>query len=181
MTNINGTSDPFYRYKMHEVECVFERNKTLFVNVAVVAKDLARPVDQLIKYIGYDLGTKSQIERDSGQGSFAGKHSTTVIQNSLNSYIESFVLCPKCNNPETEIIIEGKKKHQILLLSCKACGAVTQIHSHHPIYKYIINQGASSAKVEASSAKASTKSSKYEESFDDLEWYGSSISDKDFR
>ena len=60
---------------MHEVECSIERNRTLFANAVVVAKDLVRPIDQLVKYIGYDLGTKSQVDKDSGQGSFAGKHS----------------------------------------------------------------------------------------------------------
>ncbi len=47
-----------------------------------------------------------------------------------------FVLCSKCDNPET--VIKVNSKRGILSSSCKACGHVFQLDSRHKLTTFIL-------------------------------------------
>ena len=53
--------------------------------------------------------------------------------------------CGNCNNPETSVHIEGKKKQAILYLTCKGCGRRTDLDSTERFVKYMIQHPPSDA------------------------------------
>ncbi|KAI5958492.1 TIF5 [Candida pseudojiufengensis] len=128
-------TDPFYRYKMPPIQSKTEGRgngiKTAIVNLSEVARALNRPPSYLVKFFGYELGAQTQIDRFLVNGA----HDTNELQDSLDGFINKFVLCGSCKNPETDIILKGK---DTLERDCKACGKVTIIDPKHKLYSYIV-------------------------------------------
>ncbi len=110
--NINGSDDPYYRYKMQKVYTLQEKNNTILVNIISIAKDLNRPIEDLLKFLKSELNTGITNKHDKIK--INGTVSTERLQGLIYSYIGIYVLCKKCDNPET--IISHNK------LRCGACG-----------------------------------------------------------
>jgi translation initiation factor 5 len=109
--------DVYYRYKMPQLETTIEGRgngiKTKIYNIEDIASALDRPSKMIMKYFSIYLGTsvsKGNIIR--------GEHMVQDLNRLLNKFIEDYVLCQECNNPETIM----KVKHNDLKLICKACG-----------------------------------------------------------
>lgn len=115
--------DKFYRYKMQRIQVKVEGKgngiKTVVVNLSSVAQSLARPGSHVIKWFGQDLGAQTNIDPPDDRWIINGSHDAEVLQKSLFTFIEKFVLCDDCGNPETDISI----KDDIIRKDCKACGA----------------------------------------------------------
>lgn len=64
------------------------------------------------------------------------RFSIYYFQDLLDGFIQKYVLCPKCDNPETKLIISTKKGtiHQ----GCKACGHYGSLESNHKLNAYIL-------------------------------------------
>ncbi|WLF81170.1 eukaryotic translation initiation factor 5 [Lodderomyces elongisporus] len=105
--------------------------KTAIPNLGEVARALNRPPSYLVKFFGYELGAQTQIDRFLVNGA----HDTSELQDSLDGFINKFVLCGSCKNPETEIVLKGK---DTLERDCKACGKVTIVDPKHKLYSYIV-------------------------------------------
>ena len=68
----------------------------------------------------------------------------------LDGFIDKFVLCGECKNPETVLSIT---KNQEILRDCKACGATTMVDMRHKLTQYILkNPPKKTAKRKASDA-----------------------------
>jgi translation initiation factor 5 len=67
-----------------------------------------------------------------------GAHQSDRLRELLDAFIEKFVLCPSCKNPETEIIISGKSGHETMTRDCKACGAQTNLDMRHKLIAFIL-------------------------------------------
>jgi len=112
MLNINGSDDPYYRYKMPAITTVFVNQKkglTRWDNCATVAKSIYRTPAQLKKYMSKKLGVQSILE-PTGAITFRGNIDASTLQKHLQDYIKADVLCRKCKSPET---INGV---------CQSCG-----------------------------------------------------------
>ncbi|KAI5967191.1 TIF5 [Candida margitis] len=107
--------------------------KTAIVNLGEVSRALNRPPAYLVKFFGYELGAQTQIQTD--RYLVNGAHDTAELQDSLDGFINKFVLCGSCKNPETEIVLKGK---DTLERDCKACGKVTIVDPKHKLYSYIV-------------------------------------------
>ncbi|PBP18682.1 eukaryotic translation initiation factor 5 [Diplocarpon rosae] len=125
MATINIRSDvkdPFYRYKMEKLQSKIEGKgngiKTVIVNLSSVANSLARPGGYVIKYFGFELGAQTNSNPTDDRWIINGAHEASKLQDYLDGFINKFVLCKKCKNPETEVVI--KDGH--IVLDCKACG-----------------------------------------------------------
>ncbi|KAH9257256.1 hypothetical protein BASA81_004413 [Batrachochytrium salamandrivorans] len=168
MLNINGSTDPSYRYKMPRVVGKVEGRgngiKTVIVNCREVAASLKRPTEQLTKFIGLQMGASSRIDHD--KSIVNGAIETQELQKLVTLYIEKFVLCPKCGNPETvqklnSVAGSSKKSQGLVVLKCKACGETTEVDNSHRLITQILKEIAESTSKESSNdAKDSKKSSK---------------------
>ncbi|CCD26962.1 translation initiation factor eIF5 NDAI_0J00700 [Naumovozyma dairenensis CBS 421] len=131
--------DPFYRYKMPPIQAKVEGRgngiKTALLNVADVARALNRPTPYLVKYFGFELGAQTSISVDKDRYLVNGVHEPAKLQDVLDGFINRFVLCGSCKNPETEIIIT---KDSDLVRDCKACGKRTPMDLRHKLSSFIL-------------------------------------------
>lgn len=144
LINVNGSDDPSYRYKMPRLVGKIEGRgngiKTVIVNCSDIAQSLHRPSGQVTKFFGCELGAMSKYEDKIDRSLVNGAFETNDLQNILSKYIEKFVLCPSCGNPETVMEVKGKKKSATIWLSCKACGTTSEADNSHKLCTYILKE-----------------------------------------
>jgi translation initiation factor 5 len=126
ISNQSKATDPFYRYKMPGLEIKNEGKgkKTAIVNITSVADALKRPVNCILPFFQTKLGTSVTFDKKESKAFIGGIFPAKVLQEYLQQYIEQFILCEKCQNPETLITISKKG----VKYNCQACG-------HSDIYK----------------------------------------------
>ncbi|KAL4975858.1 domain found in IF2B/IF5-domain-containing protein [Aspergillus desertorum] len=144
--NINirrDVSDPFYRYKMEPLQSKIEGKgngiKTVIVNLNSVAGSLSRPPAYVIKYFGFELGAQANAKPTDDRWIINGAHDSRKLQDYLDGFISKFVLCKKCKNPETDVIIKDEK----IILDCKACGQRTDVDPRLKLSTFILRNNTS--------------------------------------
>lgn len=127
MANVNinrNLSDQFYRYKMPKLVAKVEGKgngiKTVIVNMPEIAKSLNRPPMYPTKYFGCLLGAQVNFDSKSERYIVNGAHDPNKLQDLLDGFIQKYVLCQSCENPET--ILSVNKKKEIIGTNCMACG-----------------------------------------------------------
>jgi translation initiation factor 5 len=65
-----------------------------------------------------------------------GSHDATKLQDLLDGFIRKFVLCPKCENPETDLLVSSKK--ETISQGCKACGYHGLLEVNHKVNTFIL-------------------------------------------
>lgn len=139
--NVNrNVTDIFYRYKMPRINAKVEGKgngiKTVIVNMADVARAIGRPATYPTKYFGCELGAQTQFDHKNERFIVNGSHDANKLQDLLDGFIRKFVLCPECDNPETELIVSSKKG--TISQGCKACGFHGPLEVTHKVNTYII-------------------------------------------
>ncbi|XP_057328013.1 eukaryotic translation initiation factor 5 [Microplitis mediator] len=139
--NVNrNVSDAFYRYKMPRIQAKVEGKgngiKTVIVNMIDVAKAIGRPATYPTKYFGCELGAQTQFDFKNERFIVNGSHEAAKLQDLLDGFIRKYVLCPACDNPETELIVSAKKG--TISQGCKACGHHGLLESNHKLNTYIL-------------------------------------------
>lgn len=139
--NVNrSVSDVFYRYKMPKILAKVEGKgngiKTVIVNMAEVAKALGRPPTYPTKYFGCELGAQTLFDFKNERFIVNGSHDAVKLQDLLDGFIRKFVLCPECENPETELLVSTKKN--TVSQGCKACGYHGLLISNHKLMTFIL-------------------------------------------
>uniref|UniRef100_A0A671P0D3 Eukaryotic translation initiation factor 5 n=1 Tax=Sinocyclocheilus anshuiensis TaxID=1608454 RepID=A0A671P0D3_9TELE len=139
--NVNrSVSDQFYRYKMPRLVAKVEGKgngiKTVIVNMVDVAKALNRPPTYPTKFFGCELGAQTQFDTKNDRYIVNGSHEANKLQDMLDGFIHKFVLCPECDNPETDLHVNPKK--QTIGNSCKACGYRGMLDTRHKLCTFIL-------------------------------------------
>ncbi|GAB0092954.1 Eukaryotic translation initiation factor 5 [Sergentomyia squamirostris] len=139
--NVNrNVTDVFYRYKMPRINAKVEGKgngiKTVIVNMAEVAKALGRPATYPTKYFGCELGAQTQYDTKNERFIVNGSHDAAKLQDLLDGFIRKYVLCPECDNPETELLVSAKKG--TISQGCKACGFHGPLEVNHKVNTYIL-------------------------------------------
>ena len=109
------------RFKVPNVKLMLQGNRSIWQNFQDIINVLNRPGREVIKFVSGQIGTAGSIE--GGNAIFNGKFNTEAITDVLNRYIDSYVICPVCTRPDTEIT----KSDKAYYLVCTACGAQTAI------------------------------------------------------
>ena len=133
---LSNAADAFYRYKMPKLITKIEGKgngiKTKLVNITEIAKAIGRSPEHLVKFITYELATSS---KKTDEYILNGSHSEASIKEKLYKFIEKYIQCFNCKNPETTI--EKTKKNTIVLM-CKACGAKSTVDMNTKFANYFI-------------------------------------------
>jgi len=160
MATINIRSDvkdPFYRYKMERLQSKIEGKgngiKTVIVNLSSVAQSLARPGAYVIKYFGFELGAQTNTNPADDRWIINGAHEASKLQDYLDGFINKFVLCKKCKNPETDVVIKDGR----ILLDCKACGQRSDVDLRLKLSGFILKNQPKKGKKDKSEKKAARK------------------------
>jgi len=150
-------TDAFYRYKMERLQTKIEGKgngiKTVVVNLSSVAQSLARPGAHLIKYFGFELGAQTNIDPPDDRWIINGAHDAAKLQDYLDGFINKFVLCKKCKNPETEVAIKDGR----ILLDCKACGQRTDVDLRLKLSGFILKNSPKKGKKDKAERRAARK------------------------
>ncbi|XP_057666631.1 eukaryotic translation initiation factor 5-like [Diorhabda carinulata] len=161
--NVNrNVSDVFYRYKMPRIVAKVEGKgngiKTVIVNMPEIAKALGRPPTYPTKYFGCELGAQTQFDFKNERFIINGSHDASKLQDLLDGFIRKFVLCPECDNPETDLLVSLKRN--TISQSCKACGYHGVLKSSHKLMTFILKNPPNSERAIQSSSTNDGKRSK---------------------
>ena len=148
-------SDAFYRYKMEKVQTKIEGKgngiKTVIINLSSIAQSLSRPGAYVIKYFGFELGAQTNIDPRDDRWIINGSHDAPKLQDYLDGFINKFVLCKKCKNPETDVVVKDDR----ITLDCKACGARSDVDIRLKLSGFILkNQPKKAGKKDKAERKA---------------------------
>lgn len=113
---IKNIDDPFYRYQM-PVVCVEKRKtRNVFINPLPICDSIGRDINILIKYLKIKFSC-SLIYDSKNKCITCNKLTDKDIQDAIYEFIEYYVLCPTCQNPETILYNQNNK----IKIKCKAC------------------------------------------------------------
>lgn len=87
------------------------------------------------KFFGCELGATTIADEKADRWIVNGAHDANRMRELLDGFIDKFVLCGECKNPETVLTIT---KNQEILRDCKACGAATMVDMRHKLTQHII-------------------------------------------
>ncbi|KAK5988863.1 Eukaryotic translation initiation factor 5 [Cladobotryum mycophilum] len=150
--------DSFYRYKMEELQTKVEGKgngiKTVIVNLPSVAASLARPSSHVIKYFGFELGAPTKFYPQGERWIINGAHQAKTLQDLLDGFIDKFVLCKMCKNPETDVVLrEGGR----IVLDCKACGQRSEVDLRLKLSGFILKEAPKKGKKDKAERRAAKK------------------------
>ncbi|TFG33060.1 translation initiation factor IF-2 subunit beta [Candidatus Thorarchaeota archaeon] len=109
------------RFKVPEVQLIVQGNRSLWQNFQEIIDVLNRSGREVLKFVSGQLGTAGIVE--GSNAIFNGKFTEEFVNEILIRYIDSYVICPVCTRPDTEIVKLGGAYY----LTCSACGARTSI------------------------------------------------------
>ena len=88
----------------------------------------------VIKYFGFELGAQTNTNPADDRWIINGAHEAGKLQDYLDGFIARFVLCKKCQNPETTILCKDGR----ILLDCKACGERSDVDVRLKLSSFIL-------------------------------------------
>lgn len=112
--------------------------KTVIPNMSDVARALSRPPAYTTKFFGCELGAQTSLDEKNDRYIVNGAHDADRLRELLDVFIEKFVLCKSCKNPETELIVSKSGRNEEIIRDCKACGKQTDIDMRHKLVTYIV-------------------------------------------
>ncbi|KAJ7126850.1 domain found in IF2B/IF5-domain-containing protein [Mycena epipterygia] len=134
--------DKFYRYRMPILHTKIEGKgngiKTVLPNMSDVARALSRPPSYTTKFFGCELGAQTSCDEKNERYIVNGAHDANRLRELLDGFIEKFVLCKSCKNPETELIILKAGRIENIIRDCKACGERTDVDMRHKLTTFIL-------------------------------------------
>jgi translation initiation factor 5 len=134
--------DKFYRYRMPVLLTKIEGKgngiKTVIPNMADVARALSRPPTYTTKFFGCELGAQTSSDEKNERYIVNGAHDATRLRELLDVFIDKFVLCRSCKNPETDLVIMKNGRQEDIVRDCKACGERTGVDMRHKLVTFIL-------------------------------------------
>ena len=125
--------------------------------------DLLTKGTDVIKYFGFELGAQTNTNPADDRWIINGAHEASKLQDYLDGFISRFVLCKKCKNPETDVVI--KDGH--IVLDCKACGQRSDVDLRLKLSSFILkNQPKKGKKDKADKAERKARRAKAKENGD---------------
>lgn len=134
--------DKFYRYRMPllltKIEGKGNGIKTVVPNMSDIARALSRPPSYITKFFGCELGAQTPFDEKNDRYIVNGAHDASRLRELLDGFINKFVLCRSCKNPETDLVITKVGRREDIFRDCKACGERTAIDMRHKLVTFIL-------------------------------------------
>ena len=110
------------RFEILKVEGHHEGVRTIISNFSQIVANVRRAPEHLLKFLSKELASQCEVRGD--RLILSRKLSRKNIDDKIEKYVNSFVLCPRCLKVDTELSEEGGKT----FLRCLACGEKQEIH-----------------------------------------------------
>lgn len=104
----------------------------------------------MIKYFGFELGAQANAKPTDDRWIINGAHDASKLQDYLDGFIVKFVLCKKCKNPETEVVVKEPR----IILDCKACGERSDVDLRQKLSSFILKNQPKKGKKDKSTKKS---------------------------
>jgi translation initiation factor 5 len=112
--------------------------KTVLPNMSDVARALSRPPSYITKFFGYELGAQASVDEKNKRYIVNGAHDANRLRELLYDFIDKFVLCKSCKNPETELIMLKVGRSEDIIRDRKACGERKGVDMSHKLSNFIL-------------------------------------------
>ena len=112
------------RFKIPELEVLYEGKTSVFRNFGDVTDTINRKPTHLLAYLLREVGTAGNQE--GRRVVFKGRVAVKQLEDKINNYVDTFVICSECHRPDTKLVKEGRT----LILECEACGAHRPVKVH---------------------------------------------------
>lgn len=117
------TSQGINRFTIPKIRGHIQGNKTILSNFLQIAHSLGRKQEHLLKFVLKELAAPGEIKK---QFVILGtKVPANRINEKIQKYADTFVVCKECGKPDTTITKEGN----IYFIKCQACGARHSVYS----------------------------------------------------
>ena len=120
-------NDPHYRYTREPLKTVVAGSgngiHTRIINLESIGRDLKREPIHLLKFFSIEVATMIRATKIK-DFIINGKFASDRLEKALDIFIDKYVLCGTCKNPETHYKLKGKNIH----LECISCGSTTAIN-----------------------------------------------------
>jgi len=110
------------RFVIPELDLIQEGKMTIFRNFIDVTDRLRRDPQHLLHFLLKELGAPGNIE--GRRVVFKAKISPQHINEKIQAYTETYVICSECGLPDTKV----SREDRTLVLECEACGARRSIN-----------------------------------------------------
>lgn len=115
-----------------------------------LSKVSTNSISDVIKYFGFELGAQTNTNPADDRWIINGAHEASKLQDYLDGFINRFVLCKMCKNPETDVNI--KDGH--IVLDCKACGRRSDVDLRLKLSSFILKNQPKKGKKDKAEKKA---------------------------
>lgn len=105
------------RFELIKVKGLLQGNKTILSNLMQIADQCQRPIEHILKFLNKELAARGEIKE--GYAIFNTKLPSSRINEKLQEYVETHVMCRECGRPDTKMVKTG----QTYMIQCQACGA----------------------------------------------------------
>ncbi|HEX9710403.1 MAG TPA: translation initiation factor IF-2 subunit beta [Candidatus Thermoplasmatota archaeon] len=109
------------RFQLPEADILYEGKSTVLRNFKDIVDVLRRDTRDVTQYMLREIGIAGSHE--DRRLVFNGRVTRQQVDDKLQAYVATYVMCSECNRPDTHLGREGRT----LILKCEACGA------HRPI------------------------------------------------
>ncbi|KIY42843.1 hypothetical protein FISHEDRAFT_54621 [Fistulina hepatica ATCC 64428] len=129
MVNIRrDVDDKFYRYRM----------PLLCTKIEGKGNGIKTVIPNMTDFFGCELGAQTSFDEKNERYIVNGAHDANRLRELLDIFIEKFVLCKSCKNPETELVILKTGRNEDIIRDCKACGERTKVDMRHKLTTFIL-------------------------------------------
>lgn len=104
------------RFVIPPADVLIEGKSTVLKNFGDIVETIRRDQSHVLQYLLRELGTAGTVQ--GRRLVFKGKVGAKQIDDRINSFVETFVLCTECGRPDTRLVKDGRT----LVLECDACG-----------------------------------------------------------
>ena len=109
------------RFEIPKAKGHIQGNKTIITNFNQILSDFHREREHFLKYLLRELATPGVF--DGPRLVLGRKVNPSLINQKIQQYAETFVLCSNCAKPDTQVLIKPDGTY----LKCGACGTQKQI------------------------------------------------------
>jgi translation initiation factor 2 subunit 2 len=120
-TSIKPVESKIDRFEIPRVEGHIEGVKTIITNFKQICSYIRREPEHVLKFLLKELATPGVIKGD--RLILTRKISSSLINEKIKLYVETYVICKECKKPDTEI----QKEDGFNFMHCLACGAKKSI------------------------------------------------------
>ena len=105
------------RFEIPKVRGHIQGNRTIISNFHQIASIMRRKPEHLLKFISKELAAPGELTKSALI--IGAKVSAARVNEKIEQYTKTYVICPECKKPDTQLSKEGK----VEVMKCLACGA----------------------------------------------------------